>query len=500
MRRPQEAGANHFLQRARSRSDTYYRAKAHLPSEHPHARRPCRIHLFGFEITWSSSQPRSGFVSRIVFDSTQPGVVYATYATFRGQPSDTQVYLSGDGGNSWTAIPGSSLPDVPVHVLLIDPDLSSTLYIGTDLGVFVSLDSGNTWAFDSSLPAVVTESLQMDKDGAAKYLYAFTYGRGAWRVNLTPGAAECTYSVSPLSVTADANSGALYSVNVDTAQGCGGTASPVGSQPYVRIQSPAGGNGPGPLYFMVASNYTGAARSLTFSVQDQTVTVQQPDSPDSPLAFDNYPGTVISSLPYYRASEFVSLSASRQDPVHSCTGTSDTSTGYFTYVSPANQMVDVTAAASGGPAALSVYLVESASTGAEIACATNASYPSANVSVQFGAIAGNRYLIEISGSGKALGSAGRVNLIVQVLPSIAITSAATTLAPGQTTRFTATVTGIANTAVRWTAQYGLIDANGNYTAPANVATDTTTATSLADPNASATASIAVQMQKRRRAT
>jgi hypothetical protein len=444
--------------------------------------------------TWNTSQPRSGYVSRIVFDPTQPGVIYATYATFRGQPSDSQLYLSTDGGNTWTAMAGSSLPDIPVHALLIDPDLSSTLYIGTDLGVFVSFDSGTTWAADSSFPAVVTESLQMDKNGATKYLYAFTYGRGAWRVNLLSETADCTYSVSPQSLPVDGTGSSLYSVNVNTSLGCGWSASGVQSLPYIRMQSPAGGNGPGTLYFLVAANYTGAQRALQFSLQDQTVTIQQAALAESPLTFDGYPGTVIATLPYYRASEFNELSASSQDPVHSCTGTRGMSTGYFTYVASASQRIDATAAASGGPASLSAYLVTGALSGNEIACASNSSNPSANVSVQFDAVAGSRYLIEISGYGQTLGSAGHVNLTVQVLPIIAVSSAATTLAPGQTTQLTATVTGTPNTAVRWTAQYGAIDANGNYTAPANTVLDTVTATSLADPNATATAAIAVQMQ------
>ncbi|MGO9262780.1 MAG: hypothetical protein ACLQU1_41855 [Bryobacteraceae bacterium] len=60
------------------------------------------------------------------------------------------------------------------------------------------------------------------------------------------------------------------------------------------------------------------------------------------------------------------------------------------------------------------------------------------------------------------------------------------------------MTGTPNQAVRWTAQSGSIDANGNYTPPANLTpgqtfTDTVTATSFADPNASASVPVTVQM-------
>ena len=141
---------------------------------------------------WNAAQPRSGYVSSLAFDVQHSGVVYATYATFRTQPADAQVYVSQDHGATWTALGASSLPDIPAHVLIVDPRSSSTLYIGTDMGVFVSFDSGNTWAHDSSFPNVLTESLVLDSTPGRRepieYLYAFTHGRGAWKVQLHPPA------------------------------------------------------------------------------------------------------------------------------------------------------------------------------------------------------------------------------------------------------------------------------------------------------------------------
>jgi len=448
-------------------------------------------------IRWASSQPRSGYVSRIVFDPSHSGTIYATYATFRGQASDMEVYRSTDGGNTWSGAVGASLPDMPVHVLVVDPDASSTLYAGTDLGVFVSFDSGATWANDSSLPSVITESLQIDRTGASKYLYAFTYGRGLWRVNLTRGASACSYAVSPQSFSVDGNSGELYSVQVNTAPGCAWAASSILSTPYVRIQSPAGGSGPGTLYFMLAGNYSGSARPLQIGIQDQTVTIQQASSNQPAAAFDALTSaTPISSLPYYRADGFSSLSSTAQDPVLSCTGSRGVGTGWFVYTASASQRIDVTSAADGGAVALAAYAMQGSSLGNAIGCATNAANAGVNPSLQFDIVAGASYAIEISGVGQPLGNYGPVILTVQALPTVAISGGPTQLAPGQQTQFTAMVTGVPNTAVRWTARYGSIDANGNYTAPVNLRpgqalADTVTALSFADANASASVTIAV---------
>ena len=121
-----------------------------------------------------------------------------------------------------------------------------------------------------------------------------------------------------------------------------------------------------------------------------------------------------------------------------------------------------------------------------------------NLSLQFPVTAGGSYAIEIGGVGQALASIGRVTVLVQVLPTVTILSSSTSLSAGQTTQFTASVTGTPNMAVRWTAQYGTIDANGNYRPPANLtsgqpAVDTVTAISFADPNGSASLTVTVQM-------
>ncbi|HVT15477.1 MAG TPA: hypothetical protein VHQ90_04745 [Thermoanaerobaculia bacterium] len=135
----------------------------------------------------STSLPRSGYVSSIAFDPERPDVVYAAYSSFGG----THVWKSQDGGHTWAGIDGSgqaAIPDVPVHTVIVDPHHGSTLYAGSDLGVFVSLDGGDHWAVEANgFPNVVTSTLALatNAKGQAE-LFAFTYGRGVFKVTL-PG-------------------------------------------------------------------------------------------------------------------------------------------------------------------------------------------------------------------------------------------------------------------------------------------------------------------------
>jgi photosystem II stability/assembly factor-like uncharacterized protein len=134
---------------------------------------------------WSWTKPRAGWVTWIAFDPADANIVYATYGGFGGP----HLYRSLDGGQSFASVSplGSSpLPDVPVHCVLVDPDNSARLFMGTDVGVFVSADYGRSWAVENTgFASAVTESLTLGTgDDGSRYLFAFTHGRGAWRVKL----------------------------------------------------------------------------------------------------------------------------------------------------------------------------------------------------------------------------------------------------------------------------------------------------------------------------
>ena len=112
-------------------------------------------------------------------------VLYATYGNFGG----AHVFRSIDNGETWQSLDGSGptgLPDIPVHSIVVDPDDRQRLYLGTDLGVMVSIDGGRTWmSEETGFGPAVTMWLSLIRTPAGqKQLFAFTHGRGAWRVTL----------------------------------------------------------------------------------------------------------------------------------------------------------------------------------------------------------------------------------------------------------------------------------------------------------------------------
>lgn len=136
------------------------------------------------QTTWTNTRPREGFVSSLAFDPIDTNIIYATYAGFGG----THVWQSTDGGATWSPRDGEddgALPDIPVHSIAIDPTRRERLYLGTDLGVFVSLDGGAHWSVENSgFANVVTEAVFIAPGALGPAVYAFTHGRGAWRAEL----------------------------------------------------------------------------------------------------------------------------------------------------------------------------------------------------------------------------------------------------------------------------------------------------------------------------
>ena len=158
------------------------------------------------------TSPAQVYNSSLTFDPVNKNIAYATFSSF-GVP---HVWKSIDAGATWNSIDGSGvtgIPDIPVHVLVVDPTTPSRLYAGSDMGVFTSVDGGAHWAVENTgFPNVITESLS----AAAGQLFAFTYGRGAWRVPLVPPGALAVGCPSPT-----AQSGVPYASSLAATGGTG---------------------------------------------------------------------------------------------------------------------------------------------------------------------------------------------------------------------------------------------------------------------------------------
>ena len=124
------------------------------------------------------------WVTRVVVDPLNAAVGYATFSGFRSGGVFPYVLKTTDGGATWANITGD-LPQAPVNDIAA---VGSTLYVGTDVGVFLSADGGATWVTaGEDLPNVPITDLEYRF--ASHTLYAATFGRGIYALPLPAGQA-----------------------------------------------------------------------------------------------------------------------------------------------------------------------------------------------------------------------------------------------------------------------------------------------------------------------
>jgi hypothetical protein len=95
------------------------------------------------------------WVSRVVASQHKEARVYASLNGYRSDNFAPYLFMSDDYGNTWKQL-GKDLPYEPVNVVREDPKNDSILYVGTDGGLYVSFDQGNSFmTWNGGLPKSV---------------------------------------------------------------------------------------------------------------------------------------------------------------------------------------------------------------------------------------------------------------------------------------------------------------------------------------------------------
>ena len=103
----------------------------------------------------ASVLPRGLWVSRLISSQYKEGRVYATLSGYRNDDFNAYLYVSEDYGTTWTQL-GKSLPSEPLNVIREDPKNENILYVGSDGGLYVSFDRGQSFMmWDAALPKSV---------------------------------------------------------------------------------------------------------------------------------------------------------------------------------------------------------------------------------------------------------------------------------------------------------------------------------------------------------
>lgn len=126
----------------------------------------------------SDNLPQNLWVSRVTASKYKLGRVYASLNGYRWDDFRAYLYVSEDFGKTWEQI-GADLPAEPVNVVKEDPENENILYVGTDNGIYVSLNKGKTFmTLDKNLPKVSVHDIAIHP--REKELIIGTHGRSVF--------------------------------------------------------------------------------------------------------------------------------------------------------------------------------------------------------------------------------------------------------------------------------------------------------------------------------
>jgi len=131
--------------------------------------------------------PEGTWVRRIEPSSHDANTFFVAFDGHRTNDFTPYLYMTTDGGESFRSI-SSDLPTGKpdfVHVIrqdLVSPDL---LFVGTDVGLYLSTDMGGHWQkFMEGFPTVPVHDLKIHSRD--RELIAATHGRSIWIVDIAP--------------------------------------------------------------------------------------------------------------------------------------------------------------------------------------------------------------------------------------------------------------------------------------------------------------------------
>jgi hypothetical protein len=131
--------------------------------------------------------PDTSYVSRIEFSAHDAQRFYVAFSNHRRGDFRPYLFETRDGGNTFRSIAANLPAGGPdfVHVIREDPVNPRLLYVGTDAGLYVSLDQGQSWRrWGNGFPTVPVHDLKVHPRD--RELIVATHGRSLWIVDVAP--------------------------------------------------------------------------------------------------------------------------------------------------------------------------------------------------------------------------------------------------------------------------------------------------------------------------
>src|SRR5262249_17564220 len=130
--------------------------------------------------------PDMTYVSRLLASQHDVNVVYASFDNHKNGDFKPYLLKSTNGGESWNSIAANLPANGPVLAIAEDFVNPNILFVGTEFGLFFSLNGGGTWTqLKGNMPTIPVRDIVIQKP--MNDLVIATFGRGFYVLDdLTP--------------------------------------------------------------------------------------------------------------------------------------------------------------------------------------------------------------------------------------------------------------------------------------------------------------------------
>ena len=126
--------------------------------------------------------PERTYVSKLVASQHDAGTVYACFDNHKNGDFRPYLLKSTDAGKTWSSIAGDLPERGTVYCLAEDHIDRELLFVGTEFGLYVTLDGGRRWhQIKNGLPTIQVKDLCIQRQ--VDDLVIGTFGRGIWVID-----------------------------------------------------------------------------------------------------------------------------------------------------------------------------------------------------------------------------------------------------------------------------------------------------------------------------
>ncbi|MEP7382310.1 MAG: hypothetical protein ABI910_11520 [Gemmatimonadota bacterium] len=188
--------------------------------------------------TWSdltahfAGVPKNTWVAALAASRHATGTVYAAFDGHQADDYTNYLFRSADFGETWSSVVGDLPAERAIHAVVEDTRNPLVLYLGTEFGLYVTLDGGSHWhALRNGMPTVPVNDLVIQP--RENDLVLATHGRGVWIIDQIGALQELTPAVR-------AAAGHVFTIETATMSRLTSTKAHAGDMIFRGANPPAG--------------------------------------------------------------------------------------------------------------------------------------------------------------------------------------------------------------------------------------------------------------------